>query len=338
MIKAETISAEAAKKQILWGEPQRGMIVDGALEFNADDSRRLLSLPEDLTVRRLVIRDCHRLQELPHGLHCNELIVERTPLTAVPEDIQVKFRLEFNGCDTLEMLPTGLKVGTLVLRGCTSLHHLPEGLDVWFLDMPGCVRITDFPAYGPAEMGRLNIRGCTGLRALPGWLKKVSQLDIGDCTIAELPVELQVLSWLDVADIGMQALPAHLTGVQLRWRGVMIDERIAFRPQTIFAQDILKETNVERRRVMMERLGYETFLEQVNAEELDQDSDPGGIRRLLRVQLEEDEPLVCLSVKCPSTGRGYLLRVPPQIASCHQAAAWIAGFDDPEKYRPLAET
>jgi len=338
MIKSETISAEAAKKQILWGKPQRGMVVDRALEFDADDSRRLLALPEDLTVRRLVIRDCQRLQELPHGLRCNELIIERTSLTTVPDDIQIKFRLEFSGCDTLETLPTGLKVGTLVLRGCTSLRHLPEGLDVWFLDMPGCIRVTEFPVYGPAEMGRLNIRGCTGLRTLPAWLKKVSQLDIGDCTITELPVDLQVLSWLDVADTGMQELPVHLAGVQLRWRGVMIDERIAFRPQTIAATDILQEANVERRRVMMERLGYEAFLEQANAEELDQDRDPGGVRRLLRVPLEEDEPLVCLSVKCPSTGRGYLLRVPPQMTSCHQAAAWIAGFDDPDKYRPLAET
>lgn len=32
------------------------------------------------------------------------------------------------------------------------------------------------------------------------------------------------------------------------------------------------------------------------------------------------------------------LRAPPTMASCHQAAAWVAGFDNPDDYRPLVET
>jgi hypothetical protein len=48
--------------------------------------------------------------------------------------------------------------------------------------------------------------------------------------------------------------------------------------------------------------------------------------------------MVYLSVRDPSTGRGYLLRVPPTMETCHQAAAWTAGFDDPADYRPVAET
>lgn len=47
---------------------------------------------------------------------------------------------------------------------------------------------------------------------------------------------------------------------------------------------------------------------------------------------------VCVSVQCPSTGRRYLIRVPPNTRTCHQAAAWIAGFDDPRKYNPIIET
>ena len=71
---------------------------------------------------------------------------------------------------------------------------------------------------------------------------------------------------------------------------------------------------------------------------LDKDRDPGGERRLLQVALPGDEPLVCLAVFCPSTGRQYMLRVPPSIRSCRGAAAWIAGFDNPNDYRPIAET
>jgi len=45
-----------------------------------------------------------------------------------------------------------------------------------------------------------------------------------------------------------------------------------------------------------------------------------------------------LAVQCPSTDRRYVLRVPPTMQSCHQAAAWIAGFDNPDDYKLLKET
>jgi hypothetical protein len=96
--------------------------------------------------------------------------------------------------------------------------------------------------------------------------------------------------------------------------------------------------NAEVRRVMLERMGYERFLRDAGAKVLDRDTDAGGPRQLLRVPLPDDEPLVCLAVFDPSTGRRYLLRVPPRIRTCHQAAAWIAGFDNPENYQPVVET
>lgn len=124
----------------------------------------------------------------------------------------------------------------------------------------------------------------------------------------------------------------------MRWRGVIVDEHIAFHPETITAQQVLEERNAERRRVMLERMGYEHFVAEARVQVLHQDWDAGGERRLLRVLFQGDEPLVCLGVRCPSTGRRYLIRVPPMMRQCHQAAAWIAGFDNPEDYRPLVET
>lgn len=67
-------------------------------------------------------------------------------------------------------------------------------------------------------------------------------------------------------------------------------------------------------------------------------SDAGGERRLLRVELQDDEPLVVLAVSCPSTGHRYTLRVPPDAKSCRHATAWIAGFDNPDDYAPNKET
>jgi hypothetical protein len=89
---------------------------------------------------------------------------------------------------------------------------------------------------------------------------------------------------------------------------------------------------------MIERAGFEKFLREVNAEVLDNDRDPGGERKLLRVPLADDEPIVVVSVHCPSTGRQYLIRVPPGTRTCREAVAWTAGFDKPDDYAPLQET
>ena len=70
----------------------------------------------------------------------------------------------------------------------------------------------------------------------------------------------------------------------------------------------------------------------------DRDTDSGGARELLCVEVPGDEPLVCVSVRCPSTGRHYLLRMPPDVTSCAQAVAWTTGFDNPDAYAPLQET
>ena len=89
---------------------------------------------------------------------------------------------------------------------------------------------------------------------------------------------------------------------------------------------------------MLERMGYGAFLSHADAIVLDSDEDPGGERRLLKVPQENDEDLLCLAVYCPSTARQYILRVPPTMRTCRQAAAWIAGFDNVDDYQPIAET
>ena len=124
----------------------------------------------------------------------------------------------------------------------------------------------------------------------------------------------------------------------MRWRSVRIDERIAFHPEQLTAREALGEKNAERRRVMIERMGYQRFAKEAAAKVLDEDNDSGGTRQLLWINLHEDEPLVGLSCSCPSTGRQYFIRVPPTMKTCHQAAAWMAGFDNPSLYRPQIET
>jgi hypothetical protein len=212
-------------------------------------------------------------------------------------------------------------------------------LDVCFLDISGCTSLSGWPAHASLRIGRLVARGCAGLTGLPPWLTRLAQLDVNGCVdLRALPEGLEISSWIDVADTGITALPSSARGAEIRWRGVPVDERVAFRPETITVGEVLGATNVELRRVLLERLGYERFLAEADVEMLDHDHDPGGERHLVRVPLPDDEPLVCVVVRCPSTERRYILRVPPEVRTCRQAVAWIAGYDNPDDYRPIAET
>jgi hypothetical protein len=260
----------------------------------------------------------------------------------LPADLRVESILNLSNCGKLASLPLGLTVGTLNVRSCRSLTSLPEDLDVWFLDMTGCWSFSRWPEKATIRSGRLVLRGCTALKSLPAYLGPLAALNVRDCpNLSELPDSMRISGWIDVAQSGLASikqLPASLNGVDLRWQGVRIEERILLRPESIAIDEILKENNAERRRVLVDRFGVSRFMRESNAIVLDDDADPGGKRQLLRVELEGDEPLVTLSCFCPSTGRQYFLRVPPTVKSCRHAAAWIAGFDDPDQYAPILET
>ena len=312
------VSAKEARKLILAGDAPAGLRVQGTLDLS--NCADLVALPPGLQVHSLNLSNCTALRTLPCDLH-------------------VLYRLDLSGCTGLELLPNGLAVGTLILRNCANLRALPEQTNVFFLDISGCRSLHGWPHAGRVRFGHVQAAGCDGLPTLPPWLNKVAQLDLRDCTgITSLPEGLDVSSWIDIANTGITELPASLAGTELRWRGVPVDQRIVFHPETITVPEILQEANVERRRVLLERMGYEAFLCHARAEILDRDEDPGGERRLLKVPMRNDEDLVCLAVYCPSTGRQYVLRVPPKMRRCREAAAWIAGFDADDDYRPIAET
>lgn len=279
------------------------------------------------------------LKQLPAGLHCYELDVRGLPLRELPADLKVDCRLTADNCVNLRTLPENFTTGSLSLRGARCLETLPEGLDVWYLDLTDCPQFSRWPERGRIHRGRLNLRNCIDVTHLPPWLTLLAQLDVAGCPrLRELPSTLRVTGWIDVGGSGLERLPAQLAEAPLRWRGVPVDERTAFRPQEITSAEALKQRNAELRRVMIERMGYVRFAAEAGAKVLNEDTDPGGRRQLLRIELDDDEPLVGLTCNCPSTGRQYFLRVPPTTKTCHQAAAWIAGFDDPKKYHPVRET
>ncbi|MGJ4926013.1 DUF6745 domain-containing protein [Bradyrhizobium sp. HKCCYLS2038] len=294
---------------------------------------------DDLHVSRLDASHAPDLTTVGHRIRCRDMILANTAVEAIPDDVQVTQHLDVTACRNLKRLPRGLKVARLTARTCLALDTLPNGLNVGYLDLTGCTALRVLPADLVVRHGALMLRGCLQVPALPGSIRQIAHLDISGCpAITNVPPSLMVTASIDVGGSGLTAMPPHLADVPIRWYGVPVDERIAFRPETLDVQEILGQHNAELRRVMMERFGFEQFMSRAKAEVLDSDRDSGGPRSLLRVAVPNDEPLVCVSVICPSTKRQFMLRVPPTMRSCRQAIAWTAGYDNPDDYQPMVET
>jgi hypothetical protein len=122
------------------------------------------------------------------------------------------------------------------------------------------------------------------------------------------------------------------------WHGVMVPAFVVVHPDWITAKHILEEPNAEVRRVMVERVGYERFLELTGAKRLQAD-DYG---ELFKIDLPDDEPVVLVRVlnntpEPDGSRKPYLLRVPPQIERARDAVAWT--FDVPSaEYAPVQQT
>lgn len=338
---ALSVRSQEAYALLAQGKLEPGSRIEGVLDYSPASGRPLPpNFPPRLTVEVLDVSGTG-LAELPEGLEAYELAAASTPLRTLPPDLRVLARLDLSACEQLESLPAGLTTGALLLRQCTSLKELPEGLNVCFLDLTGCWAFERWPQRATIHGGYLRLRGCASLRELPPYVRRLAGLDVCDCpNLRSLPPDLQITGWIDVARSGLteESLHPGVAGAQLRWGGVPVDRRVAFHPETLTVNEVLAERNAERRRVLIERYGFARLLLEARAEVLDSDRDAGGQRRLLRLTLKDDEDLVALSCHCPSTGRHYVIRVPPNTPTCRHAAAWIAGFDDPDEYQPLVET
>lgn len=122
------------------------------------------------------------------------------------------------------------------------------------------------------------------------------------------------------------------------WHGTLIPEYVILEPGKITVDKILGESNIEFRRILLERFGVDRFFKNFPAGTIDLDEDAyHNDRKLVKLDLVGDEPLVAVGLVCPSTGRKYFLRVPPQTRTCAEAVAWTFGFSK-DIYHPLVET
>ena len=92
---------------------------------------------------------------------------------------------------------------------------------------------------------------------------------------------------------------------------------------------LLSETNVEVRRLLIQVIGYEIIVNELQAKELDVLQE----YRLLRIDADVDvEPIFLLKMTCPSTGYIHVIRVPPDVESAREAIKWVNWGIDPDDF------
>ena len=114
-----------------------------------------------------------------------------------------------------------------------------------------------------------------------------------------------------------------------------MDQQLIERPDDVDVRAVLKGANQELKRVACERLGWERVLGAVGASELQRD-DYGIL--LETDSLGDGDPRARFArVVCPSTGREYVLRVPPDTTTARGGIAWTFQMTE-EAYAPELQT
>jgi|GEM_PF-1496900 hypothetical protein len=120
--------------------------------------------------------------------------------------------------------------------------------------------------------------------------------------------------------------------------GISVTRQIVESPETLSIEQILEESNVEVRRLMIGRYGESKFLMNCGAEIIQEDE----YGTLFRKELPPDEPLQMVRVinstpEPDGTFKRYYLRVPPDITTAQAAVAWTFGLT-PGEYDPSFES
>ncbi len=195
-------------------------------------------------------------------VECYNLELPNTPIISLSSKFKVYNRLNLTDSNQLKKLPKNLECNQLILTNCTSLTELPNGLRVRALIISGCTGLRSLPPDMIVEDMEFVANDCVNLQHIDGIFQNLTRMDIRGCTLLRtIPDGVQVNRWIDIGNTNVKDLPESLKHVQYRWNGINIDTKTAYYPETLTAQEVLSERNVEVRRAKMMRMGYDRFLE-----------------------------------------------------------------------------
>jgi len=104
--------------------------------------------------------------------------------------------------------------------------------------------------------------------------------------------------------------------------GVSVDKQVVMEPETQTVKQINDEDNEEVKRIRIERYGWQKYMEGIDAKVLDKNRDEVSDTNEF---LFSGNGIVALLCICPSTGKEFVLEVPPETKTCAEAQDWVSG-------------
>lgn len=354
----------------------RRLKVKGSLVLNG--CRALEALPDELELAGdLVIIGSPKLRTLPQKIEAQSLFVKGCGIERLPEQLVISETLHLECCRQLTALPNSLTclssqrfdraqseqqptaqpdslaslanglLKRIIFHACPNLE-VPE-----MLFACSTVRLCKHPLKilsSRIQARHIFVERCYQLEEVNGVLKAEGFLSFAHCrklscigpdVTCEAPTWMYTLvGRLLLENTNLRELPEALQQCELQWQGYLIPAEAVFYPERLEPGRILHTANAELRRLMLERVGLDKVLQQAESTLIDSDRDSGGARSLISVPRENRFGREARFLRChdPSTGREYLLSVSPDCNTCREAAAWLAGFNDPDDYDPVLET
>ena len=123
-------------------------------------------------------------------------------------------------------------------------------------------------------------------------------------------------------DAGMSVRYADDWGIWT-FNGVSVDEQIIMKPETQTIEQIREEQNEEVKRIRIERYGWDRYFDKIGAKLVDSRSNgvEGNKEYLFTSEQDGMTALMCI---CPSTGKEFVLEVPPTTKKCKEAQTWLS--------------
>jgi hypothetical protein len=133
--------------------------------------------------------------------------------------------------------------------------------------------------------------------------------------------------------------PSHLWGdgwAIYHWHGVRVPQEWIEEKGFLTPEMALKQDNMELRRAACEMLGWVNILDELNAQTIDQHSNP-MVGELLEVDIPDIGKERFLRVQC-GTNRLFALPVPPEMETAEESQRWLNFIPDDIDFLPEKRT
>lgn len=125
------------------------------------------------------------------------------------------------------------------------------------------------------------------------------------------------------------------------WRGISVKKEWIEDPNSITVEEVLAEQNAEKRRSMIEIMGYGRYLKEANSKLIDKHIRNGRVERLWESDFGYKKAKIIEVINATPENDGtykhYFFQVPSRINSAAEAVASLYGLD-PDEYNPTVET